>query len=96
MNIKHFQSYKDGHKASGGVSNLVWTDIPQQQINIDSELQVITVKTTLHKPVNISSIYISPHDPIKDEKLDKLIEQIPEPRILLGDLNNRTTIWGGA
>ena len=39
-----------------------------------SELQVITVKTTIHKPANISSIYILPHDPINDKKLDKLIK----------------------
>ena len=98
LNIKCFQSYshlyKDGHGASGGVSILVRKDIPQQQINIDSELQVIAVKTTLHEQVNISSIYVPSHDPINDKKLDKLIEQIPKPYILLGDLNNHGTMWG--
>ena len=39
--------------ASEGVSILVRKDIHQQQININSELQVIAVKTALHKPVNI-------------------------------------------
>ena len=55
--------------ASGGVSILVRKDIPEQQINIDSELKVIDVKTTLHKPVNICSIYIPPHHPINDKKI---------------------------
>ena len=54
---------------------------------------MIAVKTTLYKPVNICSIYIPPHDPINDQKL-KLIEQIPKPHILLGDLNSHNTIWG--
>ena len=72
------------------VSIFVRKDHPQQQINIDSELQVIAVKTTLHKPVNICSIHIPPHNPINDKKLDKLIEQILTPHILLGDLNR----WG--
>ena len=98
LSIKHFQSwnhlYKDGHRISGGVSILVRKDIPQQQINIDSELQVIAMKTTLHKPVNICSIYILPHDPINDKKLEKLIEEIPKPHILLGDFNSHNTIWG--
>ena len=98
MNIKLFHSYnhlyKDGHRASGGVSILVRKDITQQWISINSELLVIAVKTTLHKPVNICSIYIPPHDPINDKKLDKLIEQIPKPDILLGDLNSHNTIWG--
>ena len=98
MNIKHFQSYnhlyKDGHRASGSVSILVRNDILLQQINIDSELQVIVAKITLHKPVNICSIYIPPHDPINDKRLNKLIEQIPKPHILQGDLNSHNTIWG--
>ena len=76
--------------ASGSVSILVRKDIPQHQININSELQVITVRTTLHKPVNIYSIYISPHDPINNTKLNKLI-QIPQPHILLGNLNSHNT-----
>ena len=96
LNIKHFQSYnhlyKDGHRASGGFSILVRKDIPQQQINVYSELQVIAVKTTLYKSVNICSIYIPPHDPINDKKLNKLIEKIPKPYILLGDLNSHNTI----
>ena len=99
LNIKHFQSYnhlyKNGQRASGGISILIRKDIPLKQININSELQVIAVKTTLHKPVNICSIYIPPHDPIKDKKLDKLIEQIPKPHILVGDLNSHNTILGG-
>ena len=73
LNIKHFQSYnnlyKDGYRASGCVSILVGKDIPQQQINIGREFLVIAVKTTPHKPVNIWSIYIPPHDPINDKNL---------------------------
>ena len=96
LNIKHFQSYnhKDGHRATGGASILIRKDRPQQQINIDSECQVIAVKTTLHKPVNICFIYIPPHVPINDKKLNKLIEQFPKPHILLGDLNSHNIIWG--
>ena len=85
LNIKHFPSYnhlcKDGHRDSGGVSILVRKDIPQQQINIDSEHQVIAIKTTLHKQVNICSVYIPPNDLINNKNNNKLIEQIPKPYI---------------
>ena len=73
---------------------LLWEDIPQQQININSELQVITLKITFHKPVNICSTSIYPHDPINNQKLNKLIEQIPKLHILLGDFNSHYAIWG--
>ena len=98
LNIKNYYTYnhihKDGHRASGGVSILVRKDIPQHQITIDSDLQVIAVKATLHKPVNICSIYIPPHDSINETTLTKLIDQIPKPHLLLGDLNSHNTIWG--
>ena len=87
--MEHLQSYnhlyKDGHTASGGVSILIKKDISQQQINVESELQVISAKSTLHKPVNICSIYLPPHNPINDQKVSKLIEQIPKPHILLSE-----------
>ena len=57
LNIRNYNAYnhlrKVGHRASGGVSILVWKYIPQHQINIDSELQVITVRKRLHQLVNI-------------------------------------------
>ena len=52
------------------------------------------VKTAIHKPVNIFSIYIPPHDLINDKTLNKLIEEIPKPHLLLDDLNSHNTIWG--
>ena len=98
LQIKNFQSYhyihKDGQKSSGDASILIRKDIPSHQININSELQVIAVKATLHKPINICCIYLPPHDPLYNQKLDKLIEQIPKPHILLGDFNSHNTIWG--
>ena len=90
LNIRNYTKMDTG--ASGGVSILVRKDIPQHQINIDSELQVIAVRTTLHKPINICSIYIPPHDSLNNTKLNKLIQQILQPHLLLGDLNSHNTI----
>ena len=78
-NQQHSYINKDENRASGGVSILIRKDIPQHQINIDTEFQAVAVKTTLHKPINICSIYIPPHDPINKTKLYKLIEQISRP-----------------
>ena len=98
INLNNYQAYnhlhKDGLRASVGVSILVRKDVPQNQISIDSDLQAIAVKVTLHKSINICSIYIPPHDPINESKLNKLIEQIPKPNILLGDFNSPNTVWG--
>ena len=98
INIKNYQTYnhiyKGGLRASGGVSILVRKDVPQGQVNIDSDLQVVAVKVTLHKAIVICSMYIPPHDPVDEVKFNKLMEQIPGPHILLGDLNSHSTVWG--
>ena len=72
---------------------LVTNDIPQHQILIDTKLQAIAVKAMLHKPINICNIYIPPHNPISDTKINKLIEQIPKTYLLMGNLNSHSTVW---
>ena len=99
LNIKHFQSYnhlyKDGHRASAGVSILVRKDTPQQQININSDCCQININSDCcQNYTSQTSKYIPPYDPINDKKMNKLIEEIPRPHILLGDLNSHNTIWG--
>ena len=99
IKFKQYHQYnylnKGGNRASGGLSILVWKDIPQSQIHVDTDLQAIVVKATLHKPIHICSIYIPPHDPISDIKMNELLQQIPKSYLLLGD---ETTIvpYGGA
>ena len=98
IKFKHYQLYnhlkKDGNRAFGGISILVRKYTPQHQIHIDSELRAIAVKVTLRKPINICTIYIPPHNPITDTKINKLIEQIPKPHLVLGDPNSHSTVWG--
>ena len=71
---------KDWNIASGGVSILVRKDILQHLINIDTKLQVIPIKATLHKQINIS-IYSPPHNSISKTKINNLIEQNPKPNL---------------
>ena len=93
LNIRNYKQYsymhKDGCRASKGVFILIRKDLPLYQLNIDSELQVIVFKA------NIYSIYITPHDLINESKLNWLIEQIPKPHMLLGDLYSHNTLCGG-
>ena len=83
IKFKQYHTYnhfnKDGNKASGDVLILIRKDMPPSQIHIDTDLQLIVVKATLHKPIHIWSIYIPLHDPISDIKMNKLRQQIPKP-----------------
>ena len=89
LNIKTFEQYDyihdTGQRASVGVSILIWKDIPKNKININTYLQAIAVSATLHKTITICSLYILPHNPINENELNNLIEQLPKPFILMGD-----------
>ena len=95
--MKHSQSnnhlYKDRHRASGGFSIQVRKDTPQSHIHVDTDLQAIVIKARLHKLIHICSIYIPPHDPISDIKINELLQQIPKSYLLLGDLNSHSLFY---
>ena len=97
-NIKTFEQYDYIHgtrqRALGEVSIIMRKNIPLNKININTYLQAIAVSATLHKTPTIYSQYLPPHDPINENELNDLIEQIPKPLILMGDFNNHNIIWG--
>ena len=96
--IKNHQSYNfiynTGHRASGGVSILIRNDIPQNKIHLNTQFQAIAVKVTLHRTINICSIYILPHDAINESEINNILQQLPTPFILLGDFNSHNTMRG--
>ena len=58
LNIKYFQSYNHLYKDGLKVLDVSQSSLRRAYLNSKSTSAVIAVKTTLHKPVNIYSIYI--------------------------------------
>ena len=81
-------------RASGGVSILIRNDIQCSKVNMKTNIQAIAIKATLHKAVNICSIYIPPNDDIDKNEVKKLVDQLPKPFILLEDYDSHNTLWG--
>lgn len=81
-------------RASGGTSILVRNDIPHSHLELKTNFQAIAIKVTLHKQINICSIYIPPNQKLKENELQNIIWQLPTPFILLGDFNSHNPIWG--
>lgn len=81
----------------GGVAIAVSKDVPHSKIPIVTSLQALAVKVQLPTERTYVSLYIPPsHDnnTLKDELLE-LIQQLPKPFIIMGDLNAHSEIWGG-
>ena len=80
-----------GHRAPGGVSILIRNDIPQSKLNLNTQLQA-KLKVTLHRTINICSLYIPPHDAINEN--ENILQQLPTPFILLDNFNSYNIMWG--
>ena len=81
INIKNYQLfnyiYDSGCRTSGRVSVLIRNDTPHSKVNIKKNIETVTIKATLHKAVNICSIYIPPSNDIDENEVKTLIDQMP-------------------
>ena len=90
----HIHSEAVDGRACGGVSVMVKKSIPQRRIALNTNLQAVAVRLYLHKTITICSIYIPPHYQLGNRELNDLLDQLPSPFILLGDMNARNITWG--
>ena len=101
IEFRQFKSYHvhsqaiDG-RASGGVTVMIKKQIPHKQITLNTNLQAVAVTLSLHKTITLCSIYIPPSYALGVTELDHLVNQLPAPFILLGDMNAHNTIWGNS
>ncbi|KAI5697973.1 hypothetical protein M8J77_012423 [Diaphorina citri] len=88
--------FTGGEEACGGVAILIKTNLYYQDLPIRSHLQVVAavVHVSPIHPISVCSIYIPPNvSPSKEDLLD-IINQLPRPFILCGDLNAHSPLWG--
>lgn len=97
-NSPKFNQYKLIHnindKATQGVAFLIKENTKFTEIPLNTNCQAIAIEIKIPYKVHICNIYIHPNDRINETELQNLIDQIPEPRILLGDFNAHSQLWG--
>lgn len=94
-NFKMFSVYGPNvQRPSGGSAVLVKKDIIHSHIVLDTQIQAVAVRITLHRVITLCSIYIPPSEVITTQELDKLVAQLPTPFILMGDFNSHNPLWG--
>lgn len=95
-----FQNYNIIHnqnsKATQGVAFLIKNNIKYSQIQLNTELQAIAITINIPFKTNICNIYVHPNRRVSESELQDLIEQIPMPRIILGDFNAHNRLWGSS
>src|SRR5215469_5775475 len=91
----HFKNVTSANgRSHGGVGILTHKSLAYSIITLQTNLQAIAIRLTLHKTVTICSIYLPPSNPIDPNNLNALFQQLPSPFLLLGDFNAHSPIWG--
>lgn len=80
----------DNHER--GAAILINKNVNYEHLPLNSQLQVVAAKVYLGKAYTICSIYL-PHVNISLQEIESLIDELPRPFILIGDMNARNTLW---
>src|SRR6266516_5737769 len=99
INLRKYSHFYKNHLKNdgtpgGGVSIFIKRNIPHSQILLNTPLQAMAVKISLHRPITLCSIYLSPNTNIDTADLDAVVSQLPSPILLLGDFNAHSPLWG--
>ncbi|WP_419598532.1 endonuclease/exonuclease/phosphatase family protein, partial [Thiolapillus sp.] len=83
-----------GDIATGGVILYVNKSVLFSEIKLDTDLQAVAVRVSAKKTLTVCNVYLPPSLDINFSDLEHLIQQLPAPFVLVGDLNAHSPLWG--
>ena len=82
------------NSSSRGVSLFIHNSVLFHTINLKTDIEAVAAQVSLQKTITICSIYLSPSSIVSKLQLERLIAQLPQPFLLLGDMNGHSPLWG--
>ena len=86
--------YNAERGSHGGSALLIRNDIPHSHIDLHTSFQAVAVQVNLNRCYTICSLYLPPSEYISARELSTLFQQLPQPFLVLGDVNGRHYMWG--
>lgn len=80
--------------AAGGVALFIHKSFSSHEIIIHSDLEVVAAVINYPTPIAVCNIYIPPNKDISPLELSNILNQIPSPKLLIGDFNAHSPLWG--
>ena len=77
----------------GGSMIALKTNIPHNQITLNTALQAVAVSLPTGELKSICSVYLPPNDPVTEDQLLNLTTQLPKPALIVGDFNAHNPLW---
>lgn len=96
--LKNYEGYfynrTNARKASGGAAIFIRKTYHSEKLNLHSNLETIAISLNLPNNITVCNIYIPPKYDLQQSEIDKLMNQLPKPMIVLGDFNAHNPILG--
>lgn len=90
----YYRPRAGGDRAAGGVLVGVKPELDSEEIDLDTNLEAIAVKVGPPFNLTIINTYLPPGQAIQASDIVHLINQVPQPRLLVGDINAHHPLWG--
>lgn len=85
-NIRGFSTYFK-NRASGGVAILVRSDFHSEQLQINTDLEVVAINLWCPQKITICNIYIPLNKELLFREIHHIIKQLQSPYLITGDFN---------
>ena len=83
-----------GTRPPRGVVTLVHRTVPHQVIPLQTDLEAVAIRIQMFRSITVCNLYLTPNEEVRQRDLLALIQELPEPFIITGDLNSRSPVWG--
>ena len=77
-----------------GLGILIHTSIPYTKLTLRTHLQACAIQANLNQLITICNIYIGPQTRFSDQDIEDIISELPEPFLIVGDVNAKNALWG--
>ena len=89
--IQSKPSRYDGHDR--GVALLINKATPSKLIILNTDLQAVAARVWMGRWYSVCCLYL-PHIPVTQRQIENVLDQLPAPYLLLGDMNARSQMRG--
>jgi len=98
FNIPNYNCVKkQGHinrRAHGGTALFIHESVPYNELKIRTELEATAITASFDMTITICSLYSSRNHNLTEQLLNDLLQRLPQPALILGDINSYNTLWG--
>ena len=92
--FKGFQEYtKLNPTSKGGVATLISRQLLCSEVPLNTHLQAVATRVSLHRPITVCNVYLTPSQQINKTEIEELLDQLQAPVLLVGDFNAHSLLW---